>query len=319
MRIGFIGSGGMAKAHMKSLAALEGVELVAMCDVDPERAQEAADEYEGASYADFRTMLDKERLDAAYVCVPPFAHGEIELAACERGVHMFIEKPIAADMETAIRIDQAVNASGVIVSVGYQWRYSGATAYVKSVLEKEPRVLGAAGAWLGSLPGVPWWRVRAQSGGQHVEQTTHIFDLARYLIGSRATSVHGLAVSGSMTDVPNYDVDDMSFVNILFENGTIASIHSCCAMEGWGRVQLELFCRGLVATVAGSKVSINRKGVDEEVPALDDLERDEVFVGAVEAGDPSNILSPYSDAVETLRLMLAASESFETGRAVDVD
>ena len=172
---------------------------------------------------------------------------------------------------------------------------------------------------MGSLPGVPWWRVRAQSGGQHVEQTTHIFDLARYLIGSRATSVHGLAVSGSMTDVPNYDVDDMSFVNILFENGTIASIHSCCAMEGWGRVQLELFCRGLVATVAGSKVSINRKGVDEEVPALDDLERDEVFVGAVEAGDPSNILSPYSDAVETLRLMLAASESFETGRAVDVD
>ena len=120
-----------------------------------------------------------------------------------------------------------------------------------------------------------------------------------------------------MTDIPNYDVDDISMVNIEFESGAVANIVSSCAMENWGRVHLEVFCRGVVATIGGSN-TIRRKDQEEELSGSGGQDRDRVFIDAVKAGDSSEILSPYSDALETLRVMLAASTSFQTGKAVDL-
>ena len=316
VKLGFIGTGGMAGAHMRNLQTFDDIEFTAMCDVSEERAQGSADEFGGNVYTDFRQMYDKESLDGVYICTPPFAHGEQERIACEQGIPMFIEKPIAADLEQAVIINEDVRRSGVITSVGYHWRYGGNAQHAKSLLEKESPVLGALGYWMGGLPGTLWWRIRAQSGGQHVEQTTHIFDLARFLLGD-AKAVHGVATSGSMTDVPQYDVDDLSMVNIEFESGAIANIASCCAMDGWNRVQLEVFCRGLVVTVGGPN-TVNTKGEEESLPEDGGQDRDRVFIDAVKTGDSSKILSPYSDALKTLRIMMAASTSFETGKAVDL-
>ena len=317
VKLGFIGTGGMAGAHMKNLQTFDDIEFTAMCDVSEERAKKRSEEFGGNAYTDFREMYDKEALDAVYICTPPFAHGEQERIACEKGIPMFIEKPIAVELEQAIIINEYVQRSGVITSVGYHWRYGGNAQYAKSVLGKESQILGALGYWMGGMPGTPWWRVRAESGGQHVEQTTHIFDLARYLVGSDGKTVHGVATRGSMADIPNYDIDDLSMVNIEFKNGASANIVSCCAMEGWGRVHLEVFCRGLVITVGGSN-KINRKGTEEPLPQTGGQDRDRVFIDAVKTGDSSKILSPYSDALQTFRIMMAASKSFETGKAVDL-
>ncbi len=301
---------------MQNLQTFDDIAFTAMCDVSEERAKQRAEEYDGNVYTDFREMYDTEKLDAVYICTPPFAHGEQERIACEKGVPMFIEKPIAVELEQAIIINEDVRRSGVITSIGYQWRYGGNAQHAKLLLGKEPQVLGALGYWMGGLPGVPWWRARAESGGQHVEQTTHIFDLARYLLGD-AKAVHGVATRGSMAGVPDYDIDDLSMVNIEFNNGTIANIVSCCAMEGWGRVQLEVFCRGLVVTVGGPN-TINKKGEEEPLPQTGGQDCDRVFINAVKTGDSSKILSPYSDALKTFRIMMAASTSFETGKAVDL-
>jgi predicted dehydrogenase len=316
VRLGFIGTGGMAGGHMKNLQNFDDIAFTAMCDVSEERAKQRAEEYGGNVYTDFRDMFDKDELDAVYICTPPFAHGEQERIACEKNIPMYIEKPIAVELEQAIIINEYVQHSGVITSVGYQRRYGGDAQYAKSVLEKTPQILGALGYWMGGLPGAPWWRVRAQSGGQHVEQTTHIFDMARYLIGSDARTVHGVATRGGMADIPNYDIDDLSMVNIEFENGAIANIVSSCAMESWKRVHIEVFCRELVVTVPGPK--INRNGEDEPVPEVKGRDRDRVFIDAVKTGDSSKILSPYGDALKTFRIMMAASKSFETGKAVDL-
>ena len=318
VKLGFIGTGGMASAHMRNLSDnFEDVEFTAMCDISEARAKDCAQEFGGNAYTDFRVMYDKEELDAVYICTPPFAHGEQERIACERGIAMFIEKPIHSELEPAVVINDYIEQTGVITSVGYHWRYGGNAQNAKAMLDAEPQILGALGYWIGGLPGTPWWRVRAQSGGQHVEQTTHIFDLARFLIGSDGKTVHGVAASGSMTDIPNYDVDDISMVNIEFQNGTVANIVSSCAMAGYGRVQLEVFCRGLVVTVGGPN-NFNRKGETEPLSSAGGQDRDRVFIDAVKSGDGSEILSSYSDALQTLRIMLAASTSFRTGKAVDL-
>jgi len=317
VKVGFVGTGGIAGAHLNNVKNFEDVNLVAMCDIVEEKAKSRAKEFNSTPYTDFRKMFEKEDLDAIYICTPPFAHGEQERIACELGIPMFIEKPIAVTLEQGIIINDMVEHSGVITSVGYHWRYQGTTVKAKDVL-KDEKILGALGYWMGGMPGVPWWRVRAQSGGQHVEQTTHIFDLCRYLVGSDAKTVHGVAASGTMTDVPNYDVDDISMVNIEFENGAVANIASACAMKGWGRVQLEVFCKGLVIQVGGG-FQINREGdVDNSTEGYQGQDRDRVFIDAVKSGDPSEIKSPYSDAFKTFALTMAASKSFATGKAVDL-
>jgi predicted dehydrogenase len=318
VKLGFIGTGGMAGAHMRNLKDnFEDVDFTAMCDISEDRAQQRAEEFGGNSYSDYRVMYDKEDLDAVYICTPPFAHGEQERIACEQGIAMFIEKPIHSELEPAIIINDYIEQTGVITSVGYHWRYGGNAQNAKAMLDAQPQILGALGYWMGGMPGTPWWRVRAESGGQHVEQTTHIFDLARFLVGSDGKTVHGVAASGSMEHIENYDIDDISMVNIEFKNGAVANIVSSCAMEGFGRVHLEVFTRGLVVTVGGAN-EVNKGGETEPLSSDSGQDRDRVFIDAVKSGDRSEILSDYSDALETLRIMLAASTSFRTGKAVDL-
>jgi len=108
VRIGFIGVGGVAQGHMQNLSSIGDAELVAYCDLELDRAQQAAEEHGGRAYRDFEKMLDNEQLDALVICTPPFAHGDIELAACEKGLHMLIEKPVALSTELAPQIQQAI-------------------------------------------------------------------------------------------------------------------------------------------------------------------------------------------------------------------
>jgi predicted dehydrogenase len=318
VKVGFIGTGGIAGAHLSNLKNFDDVEFVAMCDVSEDRAKSRANEFGGKAFTDYKEMFDKIDMDALYICTPPFAHGEQERIACEKGIAMFIEKPIAIKTETAIIINDHIQRSGVITSVGYHWRYQGNTQTALSVLKKEKKVLGALGYWMGGMPGTPWWRVAAESGGQHCEQTTHIFDLCRYLVGSDAKTVHGVAASGTMTDVPNYDIEDISMVNILFKNGAVANITSSCVMNNWGRVHLEVFSRGLVVSVGGPGPLISRNGQAEEVEQVAGSDRDRVFIDAVKTKDASKILSPYADALETLKITDAASKSFASGKAIDL-
>lgn len=319
IKVGAIGVGGMAGGHLRNLAGFEDVELVAMCDISEERARQRAEEFGGNPYTDSKEMFDRENLDALYICTPPFAHGEPELIACERKIPFFVEKPIAVHLEQALEIYEAVKKSGNITSVGYHWRYQGNTEKARAALEGK-KIVGALGYWMGGMPGVPWWRVRAQSGGQHVEQTTHIFDLCRYLVRSEAVALHGFAARGGMTDIPNYDIDDLSIVNIQFANGAVVNITSACMLQGWGRVKLEVFCRGLVVEVSGGSVNINRAGETESFgnDVNGYLYEDRIFIDAIKSGETSKIRSPYRDALQTFRIMMAASDSFAQGKQIDL-
>ena len=86
IRIGFIGTGAIAKSHMDALGKVPAAQVVACTDVDADRSAEAAARFAGCgAYTDHVEMLDAHELDAAFICVPPHAHGGIELALIERG------------------------------------------------------------------------------------------------------------------------------------------------------------------------------------------------------------------------------------------
>ena len=72
IKVGFIGTGGIAGAHMGNLAQFDDVEFAAMCDISEDRATSRTQEYGGTAYTDYKEMFDREDLDAVYICTPPF-------------------------------------------------------------------------------------------------------------------------------------------------------------------------------------------------------------------------------------------------------
>lgn len=318
VRVGFIGCGGMANAHFRSLSGMENVERAAFCDVNPERAKQATEQYGGAPYSDFRQMLDTEKPDAVYIVVPPGFHDDIEVEVANRGIPFFIEKPIALTNETTARVQDAIDRNNVITSVGYHWRYQGGTDRAREILE-DITIGMVLGYWMGGLPGVSWWRRMEQSGGQFVEQTTHILDLARYLVGD-VKRVYAAADLRCMQDVENINVPDVGTATLEFENGVVGTMNNTCMLgSGGGPVALHIVARDLWMEVR-SKVKIrDRQGEREEGEEVNATVReDSAFIHAVETGDRSGIRSDYADGAKTLALSLAINQSFQTHQPVDL-
>ena len=319
--IAFIGTGGIARAHAPGLAKREDCKFVGAYDLLPVKSQTFAAQYGGVAYASIPEMLDEAKPDAVWVCLPPHAHGDAELALAERRIPFLVEKPVSNSLDTARRILDEIKRTGTLTAVGYMNRYRRSSSRAKEILVQDPAVL-MHGAWIGGTPGVSWWRVKAQSGGQIVEQTTHIFDLARYLLGE-PTLVYATATHGHVTDMPNYDVEDASVVAIQFASGAVGNLMSCCASRAGGGVHLTISAAHHYMTFTGWDFSlvVHKSPIEEEritgEPNIFEME-DDAFIRAVSTADATSIRSPYEDAVRTLAFCLAANQSLETGKAVTI-
>jgi len=320
LKIGFIGTGWVAGQHMKSLEQIPEAQVVACTDVDRDRAAQAASRIAGAAaHTDFRRMLDAEQPDAVYVCVPPHAHGEIELELVERGIPFFLEKPLSNSMEVPLRVMAALEGKDLINAVGYMMRYQPNVARAREFLAGHTPIT-ARGAYLCDVPPPPWWRRKEQSGGQIIEQSTHIFDLTRYLFGEVET-VYCRGRKGLIGDLPDYSADDASICSLTFVGGMLCEITSSCAFE-MTEISLEVF--GL-----GGRLKLNRWPFELVMETPDEtrsypperevfIEEDRVFINAVLSGDASAIRSTYADALKTMAVTCAAEESMSSGEPVRV-
>lgn len=316
MNVGFVGSGGIANAHMGVLQGMEEVRLAAFADPQKERAEAAAARFEGRAYSDYHEMLDKENLDAVYVCVPPHAHEEQEIIAAGKGMHLFIEKPIALSLERAREIKKAVDDAGVISCVGYHWRYNGTTQQAREILGDHPIGM-VLGYWMGGMPGVSWWRAMDESGGQMVEQTTHIFDLARYLAGD-VVEVYAAYATQCLQAVPNFDVSDVGTATLKFAGGAVGTVSNTCILGQGYTVGLHIAAKDLVLEVDGGSLKVIRPGRTEIIGNTVNAfqAENQAFINAIRTGDTSGIRSDYEDAMRTLAVTLAANESARTGKPV---
>ena len=163
IRVGFVGTGGITERHFTAIGRLrEQAEVVAVCDVIEERATAAAQAHGARAYLSFPEMLARERLDALYVCLPPDAHVDQELTAINRGIHLFVEKPLPLDLDKASIIARRAKEAGLVTSVGFHWRHWEHVKAVRAALAGD-RVGMALGYFLNTLPSSPWWRIKARS------------------------------------------------------------------------------------------------------------------------------------------------------------
>jgi predicted dehydrogenase len=319
IRLGFIGTGGIAQGHMERLTGMEGVEAAGHFDVQADRAEASAAKWGGQAYSSVQAMVDAANLDGAVICTPPFAHGEsVEGPVCEAGLPFLIEKPIAVDMATARQVEAWVQAQDLATVVAYKYRWDDHVVKAREMLTDKTIGLVHGDFW-GGLPGVPWWRVMAESGGQLVEQTTHIVDMARYLCGE-IDSVQALYALRGLQDVENLDIPDVGTVNVVFESGALGNISNTCLLEGWGRSSLRVMAKGFTLEIMWNKLTwASAEGSDELQQSADGyLGEDVAFVEAIK-GNRGLIHSDYSDGLKTLAATLAANLSAaEGGRLVKV-
>jgi predicted dehydrogenase len=316
IKLGFVGCGGIMQEHYKHLSNMTGIKMAGHCDILKDRAETAAKRFGGEAFTEYEAMYDKVKPQAVYVGVPPYAHCGMEEAAAERGIHLFIEKPIAIDRETAKRIDAAIRKAKIIASVGYCFRYQASSDIARQILNGNPISL-VTGRWNGGMPGVWWWRRMDKSGGQIVEQTTHMFDLMRYLCGE-VHEVYATASTGCMTKVESFNVHDSSAVTMRLKNGASATITSSCVCNHGGGVVLEIVTPEATLTLAGGTVTVKEAGKTTEHYSGANMyeEEDKVFIEAVRTGKRTRIKSAYSDALKTFLVTCAANESIKSGMPV---
>jgi predicted dehydrogenase/glycosyltransferase involved in cell wall biosynthesis len=316
-RIGFIGAGGIAHRHFGVLEHFDDVLVVAVCDIDPARASEGAARFGARPFSDAEAMLDQMDLDAVYICVPPFAHGAPERAALARNLPFFVEKPVALDLDTAEAIGAAVERQNLITAVGYHWRYLDNLDEVRDLLARNPARM-MSGYWLDSTPPPQWWWKMNRSGGQMIEQTTHLLDLSRMLSGE-VVRAYGLMGHTERLDFPGLDVPTVSTASLLFANGAIANFASTCLLRWNHRVGLHIFADGLAIELTDRDVMIDVgrgrpvRGIGSDPVMAEDRD----FIDAVRGG-PNRIRCPYAEALKTHRLAHAVMESAATGKAVEM-
>lgn len=326
VRVGFIGSGGMAVAHTTAMEKIREAQIAAFCDVVPERARVLGEKYGAPVFKAPAKMMDSVNLDCVYILLPPFAHGAAERAALERRIPFFVEKPINNNLRQAEEIAEAVARAGLLTAAGYMNRYRKGINRAKNMLEKDPAVL-VLGGWISGTPNPQpdrpislWWVQKKRSGGQFVEQVTHTVDLVRYLCGE-AESVSAAAAQGFNTGIPDYDIDDAMAVTVKFKNGAVANLHACCASNAKGGVSLDVYAKQCAFTFRGwgHDTVIHRVGKQEQtIPGEENVFEleDRAFLKAVRTGDHSRVRSTYEDAVKTLEITVAANKSAQSGRVM---
>ena len=335
-----IGCGGIGTYHLGHFLDYKDIELAGFCDLVIEKAEAFVKRAgQGKAYADYRVMYDEVKPDMVFICVPPYCHGEIEFETIARGIPMFIEKPVALNLDLAYKIRDAIEQAHLITAVGFQCRYADIVDNTRAFVESH-EVPFVECVRMGGVPMVEWWRDKSRSGGQIVEQTIHNYDMVRYMMGEPA-EVFTLGARGFVKGIENYDTDDLSTTVVRFKNGALGSLSTGCYAEtgeafdskiifSAPNARLEHYILDKVR-IFGAKAedadnglifkgdgTMAAAGEGLVIKAKNDagVLCDRTFVDAVLTGDGAKIRSPYADAVRTLEFVLACNESMATGKAV---
>lgn len=336
VRIGFIGTGGIAGAHLAALATVPDADVVALSDLSQEivdntkervnkriaESGEGGQPITAAAYDDYGQMLRNERLDGVYLCLPPFAHGEAEDAVIGAGLPLLVEKPVTLELPLAARILAAIRERGLINAVGYQTRYTPYVRRAKELLSDGRTVGMALVTRFGPTPRTSWYHRQDRSGGGVTEMATHQVDLLRHLVGEIETVYCAAATRVNNRNRPDYDIFDVNATTMTFANGAVANF-ATNFISGLGNpsdgASLQIFCDGMSLSIGRGMQVYTENGTEEVATGGNAMAAEDAsFVRAVAEGRQDPIASDYENGVRNLAVTLANDRSARTGQPVNV-
>ena len=325
VKVGIYGAGGHARNnHLLNLTQLEDVEVVAVCDIVEQNAHQAAADF-GISriYTDGHEMVKKESLDALWSTVVATAREEgAEVAAAEKGIHLFIEKPQAMNMGIAYRIDDAIRDSGVFSTVCFRERYRPIFQEAKRLLQ-DKKIVHIRFQMISDLPvqlpqgDTPRWDGALELRAPFFGWGPHALDYCRYMSG-----LDMIRAQDFFHHPERYEAPLSSSFNFTMSNGATMTMTFLSASPGQPAGEpyfLFYYQGGYLGVHNYSYIDMNGERVFTAQDFNPWFEEDRVFVEAIRTGDGSAILNDYHDGLYTLAPLLAGWESARrAGEPVDV-
>jgi len=212
VRTAVIGVGAMGRHHARLYHDLSGSELIAIVDADGATAKAAARRYGVKFYTDYRAMLEAEDVAAVSIAVPTTLHREVASEAIQRGIHILIEKPIAASVADGQAIVDQARAQGVTCMVGHVERYNPAVVELKRRLDQGElgRIFEIVARRKGPFP------VRVRDVGVVIDLAAHDLDIMWYLTGAEVTRVYA-----ETAQRVHESCEDMLSGLLRFSDGTV--------------------------------------------------------------------------------------------------
>lgn len=347
VQIAVIGTGSISSFHLASYKKNPDVNIYAVCDLNEERAQQAAEKY-GAKkvFTDYRELLADPVIEAVSICTWNNTHAEISIAALDAGKHVLVEKPLCRTVEEALQVQEAVERSGKLLQVGFVRRYDSNAQLLRSMADRGEfgdlyfakasmiRRLGNPGGWFSDI--------ERSGGGPLIDIGVHAIDLCWYMMGRpKAVSVSANTYRklGNRSNVKNlsfyqaadYDankntVEDMANALIRFENGASLLVDVSFTLhaksnEGFVKIYgdkggFEIDPETVIVTEQNDTIlniypQTDNKGFDMDGAFQNEINH---FITSVSNG--TQPISPVADGVEMMKILCAIYESAEKGAEV---
>jgi predicted dehydrogenase len=350
LRFAVIGVGIMGSSHVRDLASSEDIQLAAICDLDPQRAKNAAEAQGVPAYTDYREMIDKEKLDGVLIATPHYYHTPIAIYAMQHGVNALTEKPEAVHVKDARRMNEAFAEAkkkypNLIFAIMFQNRTNAMYAKLKEMI---------SGGELGKLVRTTWivtdwfrtqayydnggWRATwsGEGGGVLLNQCPHNLDLYQWLVGM-PNKVTGFAAIGKYH---NIEVEDEVTAVFHHENGMVGHFMTTTA-ESPGTNRLEIIGEKGKVVVENGKIFFtrNQKSMIEflqtspelfakvanetvEIPFTQGGGKHiivtEAFAEAIRSGSPQPLVAAGPEGINGLGLGNAIMLSSWLGKTVEI-
>ena len=230
LSVGFLGLSHLhPRSYMPLFQAIPDATVIAAADANPSVLKNFTKDFPVHGYIDWRDLIEREPLDLAVIFLPHADCPEATIACVQRGVHVLVEKPMAASVEGARRMVAAADEAGVILSTPYVWRYHPVAREMKKLIAHgiTGRIVGCEGRCAaGGLSRYTqahagWMLEKARSGGgPMLNLGVHWIDLYRWLLADEVVEAIGKNASINA----QYDVEDNSFALLTFSRGTVLAL-----------------------------------------------------------------------------------------------
>lgn len=228
LTIGVIGAGRIGQLHIDYLRKHPKIRIKWLSDINCDKLADWIEENGIEKRTkDHKDILNDPEVDAVVICSPTDTHVDIIKAACEKGKHIFCEKPISLTLSESVEAVKAVEKAGVKLQMGFNRRFDRNFSTLQKALKE--RALGE----IQSLritsrdPAPPPIEYVKHSGGLFMDMSIHDFDMARYLMQSEVVEVYakgGALVNPELEEIGDIDT---AIVTLTFENGTLCVIENC--------------------------------------------------------------------------------------------
>ena len=215
--VALVGTGFWGKNHARIFKELEETELLAVCDINADRAKNVANQFGVKAYTSVGKMLQRKDIEAVSICTWSTNLAKGASIALKAGKHVLVEKPMATNVKQAEKLLETAEERGLHLTVGFLMRFIPGIQYIKDAIEN--KMIG--NLVCASAKRVSEWPERIGDVGVVKDIAIHDIDIMRYLFGEEPIAVY--AKTGKMK---NKKFEDYAQIMLTFESGKSAFIES---------------------------------------------------------------------------------------------